>query len=300
MMRDGLRRTRKRISRFLLVVLTKAIGLTARLVPYRLAVAGGGMVGRIAFRLIPRDRKRAVDHLAIAFPGKGAAWARRTARRCFIHLGKSLVEALVMDRRRLARIVDFAGREKIAAALAEGRGVVYFTGHMGNWELMADAIAAEFPLTVIAAPLDPPAINDMIVGLRSRMGVRTLVRGKPGAVRELIRSFKENRILGLLIDQDTDVEGTFVDFLGRPAWTPTAAAQMAIKFDAPVLFGCIRRGRSGRHRVVVEGPLELVRSGDEERDIRENTALFTRMIERAILEEPEQWVWMHRRWRRQA
>jgi KDO2-lipid IV(A) lauroyltransferase len=115
----------------------------------------------------------------------------------------------------------------------------------------------------------------------------------------LIRVFKENRILGILIDQDTDVESVFVDFMGRPAWTPTAAASMAIKFGAPVLFGSIRRGEDNRHTVIVEGPLELTRTGDDEKDIIANTAMLTKKIEARILENPEQWVWMHRRWRRQ-
>jgi KDO2-lipid IV(A) lauroyltransferase len=131
------------------------------------------------------------------------------------------------------------------------------------------------------------------------MGVRTILRGKPGASRELIRIFKENRILGILIDQDTDVESTFVKFMGRPAWTPTAAASMAIKFGAPVIFGYIQRGSDNRHTVTIEGPLDLIRTGDEEKDVVANTAMLTNKIEDCIMRNPEQWVWMHRRWRRQ-
>lgn len=292
-------RTRKSLSRLSLVLLTKSIGLIARLLPYNLAVAAGGLFGRAAFVLIPRDRKRAIEHLTAAYREQGPEWVRRTAQRCFVHLGKSLVEAMAISRHRLERIVDFRGQEKITAALGQGKGVVYVTGHMGNWEIMADAVAARFPLGVIAAPLEPEAINDMIVRLRRRMNIKTIVRGKPGAVKELIRSFKENRILGLLIDQDTDVEGTFVQFMGRPAWTPTAAAQMAIKFCAPVVFGYIQRQDNGHHVITVEGPLELHRTGNDEEDIRTNTAMFTNRIEEVIRRNPEQWVWMHRRWRRQ-
>ena len=131
------------------------------------------------------------------------------------------------------------------------------------------------------------------------MGVRTILRSRAGAAKELIRVFRENRILGILIDQDTDVEGAFVDFMGKPAWTPTAAAQMAIKFGAPVVFGYVQRGSDNRHTVTIEGPLELTRTGNDKEDIRTNTAMFTKMIENAILQNPEQWVWMHRRWRRQ-
>jgi KDO2-lipid IV(A) lauroyltransferase len=138
----------------------------------------------------------------------------------------------------------------------------------------------------------------MIVRLRAGMGVRTILRGRPGASRELIRVFKENRILGILIDQDTDVDSTFVDFMGQPARTPTAAAAMAIKFGAPVVFGYIERGGDDRHTIRIEGPLELVRTGNDEQDIVANTAMMSKKIEACIMKNPEQWVWMHRRWRR--
>jgi Kdo2-lipid IVA lauroyltransferase/acyltransferase len=160
-------------------------------------------------------------------------------------------------------------------------------------------VAARYNLSVIAAPIEPEQVNDMIVGLRAGMGVRTILRSRPGASRELVRVFKENRIMGILIDQDTDVESAFVDFMARPAWTPTAAASMALKFGAPVIFGYIQRNRDNRHTIFIEGPFELVHTGDREKDIITITAMLTKKIEDAIRRNPEQWVWMHRRWRRQ-
>jgi KDO2-lipid IV(A) lauroyltransferase len=139
----------------------------------------------------------------------------------------------------------------------------------------------------------------MIVELRAGMGVRTILRGRPGSTRELIRAFRENRILGILIDQDTDVESAFVDFMGRPAWTPTAAASMAIKFGAPIVFGYIQREKGCRHKIFIEGPLPMIVTNDTEKDIVANTAMLTKKIEDVIQKNPEQWVWMHRRWRRQ-
>jgi KDO2-lipid IV(A) lauroyltransferase len=292
-------KTRKWLRRLSLKWITRLIRFFARLLPYRLGVWSGGMLGSIAFYVLPRERIRALQHLTLVFHEKGDAWVRRTARRSFMHLGKALFEIMLMNRGRLARLVDFRGEEKLQNAIARGRGVVYVTGHIGNWELMGGAVAQRYSVSVVAAPIEPEEVNDMIVGLRAGMGVRTILRGKPGASRELIRVFKENRMLGILIDQDTDVDGVFVDFMGRPAWTPTAAASMAIKFGAPVLFGYIRRGGDNRHTVTVEGPLELTRTGDDEKDIIANTSMLTKKIEACILDNPEQWVWMHRRWRRQ-
>ena len=292
-------KTRKWLRRLSLKWIARLIRFCARLLPYRLGVWSGGMLGVIAFYALPRERKRALQHLNLVFHEKGDAWVRRTARRCFMHLGKALLEVMLMDTRRLARIVDFQGEEKLQNAIDQGKGVVFVTGHIGNWELLAGAVALRYSASVVAAPIEPEEVNDMILGLRAGLGVRTILRGKPGASRELIRVFKENRMLGILIDQDTDVESVFVDFMGMPAWTPTAAASMALKFGAPMLFGFIRRGENNRHTITVEGPLELMRTGDDEKDIIANTAMLTKKIESSVLENPEQWVWMHRRWRRQ-
>lgn len=293
------RRSRIEKKRTLFVLLVRFIRLAAGLLPYRWSVAAGGALGRMAYALLHRERERALAGLRTAFPERDDQWVRCTARSSFIHLGKSLLEAVAIRPGRFRREVSIQGIENLQAALAQGRGVVYVTGHIGNWELMAGAVARSFPLSVVAAPLKPDAMNDMIVSLRAGLGARTIIRSRPGAAKELIRVFRENRILGILIDQDTDVEGVFVDFFGRPAWTPAAAAQMAIRFKAPVIYGHIRRGQDGRHTVIIEGPIELTQSGNEERDSKALTAKLTNQIERTIREAPEQWVWMHRRWRRQ-
>jgi len=286
------------LSRLFLVVFTRSLSFAARLLPYRAAVSAGGLLGSLAYVLLPRERERTLSHLAIAYPDQDRRWLARTARGTFAHLGKSLLEAISMDKQRLGAQVRFQGFDNLTRAMDEGKGVVYFTGHIGNWELMAGAVAQTYPVSVIAAPIEPTPLNDMIVGLRASLGVRTILRGRPGAAKELIRVFRENRILGILIDQDTEVEGAFVDFMGRPAWTPTAAAQMAIKFEAPVVFGYVQRQADGRHVGFIKGPLQLIRTGNDEADIKENTALFTKMIENVVRRNPEQWVWMHRRWRR--
>lgn len=291
-------RARKRFDRISIAWITSVIRFLARLLPYRLGVWLGGMIGRAAYYVLPRDRKRAIEHISSVFKDKGVKWIRRTVRKNFEHLGKAMLEVMLITPKTLSRVVSIEGLDSLCAAVKIGRGVVFVTGHIGNWEVMGAAVASMFPLSVVAAPIEPEQMNNMIVGLRAQMGVRTILRGRSGASRELIRVFRENRVLGILIDQDTDVEGAFVEFMGRPAWTPVAAAQMAIKFNASVVFGFIHRERDGRHTIFIEGPLELIRSGHEEEDIVSNTALFTRKIEEAIRMDPEQWVWMHRRWRR--
>lgn len=290
---------KKMFSRLSLRVVVRLIWFFSRIVPYRLGVWAGGCIGLMAFYALRRERNRALQHIASVYQTEGDAWAHKTARRSFIHLGKALLEIMLMTQERLAETIAFVGYENLQKAISMGRGVVYVTGHIGNWELMGSAIATMNPLSVVAAPLEPEEVNEQLVRLRAGLGVRTILRSRPGASRELIRVFKENRTLGILIDQDTDVDGAFVDFMGKPAWTPTAAASMAIKFNAPVVYGYVHRGADNRHTIFIEGPLELIRTGNVEHDIVSNTALFTKKIEDSIRAHPEQWVWMHRRWRRQ-
>lgn len=291
-------KARKKFDHISLAWITGIIRFLARLLPYRLGVCFGGIIGWVAYYMMPRDRKRAIEHISSVFKDKDKKWIRHTVRRNFEHLGKAMLEVMLMTPRTLSRVVKFEGLDSLRAAVEKGRGVIFVTGHIGNWEVMGAAVALTFPLSVVAAPIEPKQLNNMIVGLRARMGVRTILRGRPGASRELIRVFRENRVLGILIDQDTDVEGAFVEFMGRPAWTPVAAAQMAIKFNASVVFGFIHRERDGKHTIFIEGPLELIRSGRYEEDVVSNTAVFTKKIEEAVRMDPEQWVWMHRRWRR--
>jgi KDO2-lipid IV(A) lauroyltransferase len=298
-MKQWFRKAKKRLDRALLIILPRCLHALAGALPSRLLIWAGGLLGRISYALIARDRNRAIENLSRVFPERGAAWVRRTARSTFVHLGTSLMETLTARPQHLESFVTLRGMENLQTALAQGKGVVYVTGHIGNWEIMAAAVSQHHPVSVIAAPIDPEPLNEMIVDLRARLGIQTIVRSRPGAARDLIRVFRENRILGILIDQDTDVEGAFVDFLGRPAWTPTAAVQMSLKFGAPVVFGYIHRERTGRHTVTIEGPLELTWTGNANEDLRSNTAMLTKRIEQAILLHPEQWVWMHRRWRRQ-
>jgi len=298
-MNGWFRKTKKEVTRISLIWITRMIRLFSLIVPYRLGVRAGGVLGFVAYYLLPRERTRAIAHLTHVFSEKSPSWIRQTARRCFIHLGKGLLEIMLMTPRHLEEVIDIRGEENLRAAINIGKGVIYVTGHIGNWEIMGHAVAARYNLSVIAAPIEPEQVNNMIVELRAGMGVRTILRGRLGASRELVRVFKENRIMGILIDQDTDVESAFVEFMGKPAWTPTAAASMALKFNAPVIFGYTQRDKDQRHTVFIEGPLNLIQTGDRDKDVIANTAMLTKMIEDAIRKNPEQWVWMHRRWRRQ-
>lgn len=257
----------------------------------------GRGIGSLGWRVSRRDRRRTLDHLAIAFPDLSPAERERLGRASFRHLGVTLAESLHSLSRsgeELLAHVSVEGWEEVERARAAGKPILILTGHCGNWELLAATINLRgLPLSVVARALDHPALHEMLAGLRRRFGTETIARGSEGAARQLLATLRQGRALGMLIDQDTKVDGIWVPFFGRPAFTPVAAARIALKQGAAVIPSFIERLPDGSHRAVFFPPPELPA------DAVEATALLTRRIEEQIRRVPEQWVWLHRRWRRQ-
>jgi len=261
------------------------------------AQACGRAFGRLGWALAGRDRRRTLDHLALALPGLDAAARRRIGRASFAHFGAMLAECLWLggrDGAEVLRRVAFEGWPELERGRAAGRPLVVLTGHCGNWELLAAALNQRgLGMAVVARELDDPGLQSSLLGLRARFGTRTIVRGAPGAARELLRTLRAGGALGMLIDQDTKVEGVWVDFFGRPAWTPVGAADIARRLGAAVVPVFIERREDGSHLARVEPALDLPA------DPVAATQAMTAAIEAQVRRVPEQWVWMHRRWRRQ-
>ena len=307
-MHRPLRRAFKRIKNDCLYSGFRAVVALFRALPPARGLRLGAAIGTAAYYLLWPDRRRALEHLAIAFgEEKTQAERRRIARACFAHLGMCFVEFVNFERMkdRLGEYVELSNRAVIDACLARGKGLIWVTGHLGNWEILASYMGAQerFKVNAVSRAAYDRRMQGLLVRLRAHSDVRSIERGDPRATRELIRVFRRNEVLAMLIDQDTRVQGVFVDFFGRPAWTPVAAAALAYKMDAPVLVGFIERidaklGGVPRHRITVSDPIELPRTGDPQEDLRLATAEFTKRIEAQIRRVPEQWVWMHRRWKR--
>jgi KDO2-lipid IV(A) lauroyltransferase len=287
----------RRLRRLLLPPLLGGLRLLFGSLPRRHAQRLGAALGGLVWRLARRDRRRALEHLAIAFPGLDPRARPALARSCFRHLGTSLAESLLLlgaDCAAVGGWVAAEGWERVEELHATGRPILILTGHCGNWELLAAWINCHrLGMAVVARSLDEPGVNELVVGLRARFGTETIERGEPGAARRLLRVLRGGGALGMLIDQDTRVEGVWVPFFGRPAYTPVGAARIALKQDAAVVPSFIERLPDGRHLARFLPPLDLP---DDE---TEATALMTAAIEAQIRRVPEQWVWMHRGWRRQ-
>jgi KDO2-lipid IV(A) lauroyltransferase len=266
-----------------------------RLVPFWLAVRVGGWLGRVAGVFAFKERQRAVRQLGMALPELEPRYHRRIAEDMFEHLGVSAVETLKADYVFAHDKGPKLSPEQAALvndALSEGKGVVLVGGHIGNWELLSHAFArADLPMNAIAKPLYDPRLTALADKTRRQFGSKILWRGKPQVGKDMLRVFKKNEILGLLIDQDTKVQGAFVPFFGKLAYTPIAAAALAIRFNAPIVLAWAHRYPDG-FEVHVE---RFTRSSD---DVESITAELTKKLEKAIRKVPAQWVWLHDRWKR--
>ena len=272
----------------------------SRAIPASLLYWMGGFLGRCSYYILARERRKALANLAIAYgDSMSVRWRRRVARAVFANLGRNFAELALyprLDSRNIHDMVRMEGKEIVDRALREGRGIIIITGHIGNWELIpAYFTALGYTGGVVARRVYYEKYDRLLVRLRRSRGFRVFYRDE--SPKPILRALRNNEIVGILADQDVrKLPGVFVDFFGRPAYTPTAPVLLAVKSGAPLAPArIIREGR--RHRIVVEEPLPLRRDGDIRANLEYNTRLWSAAIERYVREHPEQWVWMHRRWR---
>ena len=244
-----------------------------------------------------------MDNLKIAFgTEKDEQALRAIARRSYQHLGRSLAElarVMVSSPEWIMGSVKTEGLDHFLDAQKKGRGVLYLTAHLGNWELMALAHSLQgYPINVVARPVDNPLLEDVLFRLRTRWGNQVIKKG--GALREVLKLLKAGGTVGFLLDQNVAADqGVFVNFLGRPACTHKTLALLALKTGAVVLpVFTFRESRNG-HRMIIEPPVLLEETGNVERDVVLNTQKFTALIESYVREHPDQWLWVHRRWKTQ-
>ncbi len=293
----------KRVKRAVRSVLIRFALRLLGLIPLGPALWLGSAVGRLAHRLAGETRALALAHLALAFPEKSPAEREAICRDMFVHLGRSTTE-LASNRwydRRLDTYVELSPPGLLAEVMARGRGMVFVTGHLGSWELLARRIArAGVPNAVIAKSRGDKKLNELAARFRAEGGVTTLWREDPETGRAIIKTFRSGKALGILIDQDTKVQGVFVPFFGRLAFTPRAAADFGVRFGAPVVVGTIhRKGPRASDGHLLE-LTEITFSSDppdREAEVVRLTAACTAVLEDAIRRHPGEWVWMHERWK---
>jgi KDO2-lipid IV(A) lauroyltransferase len=267
--------------------------------PRRLALALGAAAGRLAFWLDGRHRAIALKNLALAFGRTMTGPERRSiARRSFQNFGRVVFETLLLSRwsrERVLALVDVEGRRHLDAALAQGRGVLVFTAHYGNWEVGCGPISEAAPFGVVARALDNRLIDRDLVRTRERLGAHVI--NKTGASRRILQALRRNEIVGLVIDQNVlQREAVFVDFFGKPAGTTPGLAAFHLKTGAPLVPLFVDPAPLGRYRLRLLEPLVFPPTGSPEEDVLKITRICTKMIEREIRGSPESWLWIHKRW----
>lgn len=265
--------------------------------PSAVGLAAGRRLGDLLWWVLPGRRAVALDNLRRSFGGeRSPAEVRCLGRRSFQHVGMNLVEAcryFLRPTHVMLSRVRMEGREHLQAAAAHGRGVLVLTAHFGNWELLAAAHGLSgLPLSIVTRQLDHPLLDDLAARFRRRSGAELIVKRQ--AVREVLTALRRQRMVGILLDQNaTRAEGVFVPFFGSPASTSKGLALLALRTGAPVVPIFLRREPDGRHCMEVGAALPPPADGL----VTSYTATFNRVLEAAILRAPEQWLWMHDRWR---
>ncbi len=282
-----------------MTVLLHIISRTVALIPLKPALKLGRGLGWVLGSIVKYRRAEVIASLKSAFPDLAHSDVRRIADEMYKQQGMNLIEML-----RLSALgaEDFEGRvaveggEHLEGALQGGRGAIILTAHLGNWDMLG-VLASQrgYRVTIITKGVKNPALNRFWSGSREQLGLK-LVPAKE-SYRACLRALRQNHLVGFILDQNmTEEEGIFVDFFGRPACTTPGLAYMSAHSGAPVVpVFAVRRSLSD-HKILVLPPLEPVREKDKD-TIRTATQQYTSIIEDMIRSHPEQWIWMHRRWR---
>jgi len=279
-------------------VVLKALGL----LPRPLARAAGVGIATLGYLLRSSLRRTAIVNLRLGFPDWSESQRRRTIRRLVRHLGWMAGEFSQFPkytRENIESIVVIDGIENFAAAQRRGKGVLFLTGHMSAWELAPFAHALYgHPLHFLVRPIQNPRVDALVNRYRCLSGNTPIDKNQ--SARAILNVLRSGGTVGILIDQNTSrEEGLFVDFLGIPACTTTGLARIALRTDAAVVPGFLSWDEALRkYRLRFEPAIELARTNsDEDADVRENTARFTKVVGDYARRHPDQWLWVHKRWK---
>lgn len=275
----------------------KIMGILPRPLARGFAIAISQLVYLLHFRL----RQVGMRNLAMAYPEKTLAERRQILRGVFTSLGRQLAELCQFPRytaQNVDDVVMYDGLEHFQEAYSRGKGVLFLTAHFGGWELSAFAHSLHGHwLHVVMRPMDNPYLDRLLQSYRTMHGNKVVP--KDDFVRGLLAAMKAGETVGILMDTNmTPPQGVFVDFFGIPACTASGLARIALRTNSAVVPGfTIWDKIPGKYRLRFDPEVELIRTGDLEADIVANTQKFTKVIEEYVRRYPDQWLWVHRRWK---
>ncbi|MBF0120885.1 MAG: lysophospholipid acyltransferase family protein [Desulfobacterales bacterium] len=259
-------------------------------------------IGMIWYKIDRRHREIATNNMIIAF---GSEWSiekiNKTVKANFVQLSRVALELfslLRVTKENLDSYIVFSGEEHLYNALSKGKGIIILTAHLGNWELMAISTPLKFNITfnVMGRALDYKPMDKMINEIRTRTG--NIVVDKNKSADKVASLLRENKIIGILMDQHAaPYEGVYVPFFGKIDCSNKGVALFAMRYGAIILPAFNIRQEDGRYKVIFDQPIEVARTGDLSKDLVENTANFNKIIEKYIRMAPDNWFWVHRRWK---
>lgn len=260
-----------------------------------------GFLGRLAYHFAAETRKLTIRHLTLAFGKEKSGQEIRTlAKKTFEMLGKNTGEILRTSRigtiEELEEFLEVKGFENFEAANKKGKGVIFLTAHLGAFDLQVTTMAMRgLNPNIIGTPLKDERLNDLLWNYRNKHGAIAIERGRE--TFRMIKILKSGGSVALLIDQDTKVKSRFVNFFGMPAATPVGATVLALKTGAAIVPTYVHLGDDWKQHMYILPEIPMKVTGDDETDMVYNTQVLTDFIEAQIRKHPDQWVWMHERWK---
>ncbi|HET6862165.1 MAG TPA: lysophospholipid acyltransferase family protein [Pyrinomonadaceae bacterium] len=271
------------------------------LLPASVAMASGRMLGRLAYFFATNLRKTGLRNLELAFPEKSLEERRAILKGCFLNLGRVLGVFSQLSTRSADSLRDLIapeGLNHLENAKAEGKGLILFTAHLGAWELTSFGLSLiGHPISFLVRRIDNPEVEKLVDDVRMRFGNQTL--DKLAAARSMVKILRSGQVLGLLLDLNTlDDEGIFVDFFGVPASTNFITAKLALRTGSAIIpVFAPWDDRRKKFLLQVQPRVSTELSGDEDTDVRRLTEKLSLIIENEIRNYPDQWLWIHRRWK---
>ncbi|OGP65158.1 MAG: hypothetical protein A2169_09150 [Deltaproteobacteria bacterium RBG_13_47_9] len=288
---------------YILYLILRGFSFLINLLPENISLWVGRQLGKMMYYLDTEHRKIAFQNLHIAFgQEKSEGEIRSIAKKNFQNLGMMAVEFFRisgMDTETFEKKVKVEGLDEALKVLEKNRGALLLLGHFGNWELMAlMSRVIKRSILVIAKPIKQnPWIDRWINGIRKEAGLEVIPPRK--ASQRVIQALSQNQVVGVLFDQrGKRSKGVWTDFFGRKVPTTPGLAVMAMKSGAPVLPVFMIRNGFQEHRLIIKEPLQLIHTGNIQKDVEANTQLFNQILESIIRNYPDQWLWIHRRWER--
>ncbi|MFC1537896.1 lysophospholipid acyltransferase family protein [Candidatus Latescibacterota bacterium] len=288
------KRTKKRIKHWIEYIGLILLRTFFTLLPLNLVYFMVKMLGRFTFHVIRVRREVTMENLRYSFGSEYTEeQIRKIACDSYVNIGITIFEMLIVQRfeAKILERVDMTDSHILRSNVNKDQGVIVVSCHFGSWEIVGAALAAAgMPMTVVVKRLSNPYVDRMIYERRTGFGNKIINHGV--SVKYIVNALKSKEIVGLISDQDAGGDGVFVDFFGRKASTPRGAAQLALKYNVPIVVVMTLRTGNGRYKGIFK---EI--TVDENDTIETVTQRYTAYIEKVVRVNPEQYFWMHRRWK---